>query len=109
MDTTADDLLAIGRGYADAFPDGDEPLHILARMTEELGEVAAEVAHLERHGAKVHKRGEPDVAHLAAEIEDLLHNVFALVRHYRAEDAVDASVARTLTRLREAGHLSSDR
>ncbi len=66
MDTTAEDLLTIARGYADAFPGGDEPLHVLARMTEELGEVAAEVAHLERHGTKVHKHGEPDVAQLAA-------------------------------------------
>ncbi|QPZ38878.1 hypothetical protein [Paramicrobacterium chengjingii] len=39
MRMTADELLCIVDGYARKFPDGDTPLRILARLTEELGEV----------------------------------------------------------------------
>lgn len=91
--STGEDFLTIADGYRHAFPDGDDPLRILARLTEELGEVASAVAHLERHGAKVRKHGEPSLTHLAREIEDLLHNTFALVRYYAAEQALDDSVS----------------
>lgn len=104
MKTTSDDLLQIAAGYARAFPDGDTPLRILARLTEELGEVASEIAHLEDHGAKTAKHGEADPARLASEIEDLLHNTFALIRHYGIGDLVDAEIAATARRHAAAGH-----
>ena len=103
MRTTADDLMRIADGYARAFPDGDTPLRILVRLTEELGEVASEVAHLEDHGAKSAKHGAADPARLAAEIEDLLHNTFALIRHYDLGDLVDAEVAATAARHAKRG------
>lgn len=106
MKTTADDLLRIADGYARAFPDGDSPLRILARLTEELGEVAAEIAHLEDHGAKISKHGPADPSRLASEIEDLLHNAFALVRHYGIGDLVDAEIAATTERLAQRGFVS---
>ncbi|WP_040167097.1 MazG nucleotide pyrophosphohydrolase domain-containing protein [Microbacterium gorillae] len=102
MRSTADDLIAIADGYGVLFPDGKDPLRIMLRLTEELGEVAAEVAHLESHGAKTAKHGAPDRARLAAEVEDVLHNVFALVRHYGIEDALDAEIVATLARHRAA-------
>ena len=105
--STGRDFLEIADGYRHAFPEGDGPFLILARLTEEVGEVASAVAHLERHGAKVAKHGEPSVVHLAEELEDLLHNAFALVRHYGAERALDDSVTMTLQALRTQGHLPS--
>ena len=62
--STGRDYLMIADGYANAFPAGNEPLRILARLTEELGEVATEVARLEGHGTKRIKHGEPDLAQL---------------------------------------------
>ncbi|MBA8794058.1 NTP pyrophosphatase (non-canonical NTP hydrolase) [Friedmanniella endophytica] len=107
MNSTGQDFLEIARGYRDTFPDGDRPLHILARLTEELGEVAEAVAHLERHGAKVAKHGEPSIDHLAEEIQDLIHNAFALVRYYSAEAALDDCVQRTLDAFRETDRLNT--
>ncbi len=51
-------------------------------MTEELGEVATEVALLERVGSKAAWQKEPDVARLAEEITHLLNNTFALANHF---------------------------
>ena len=83
------------------------PLTNLARLTEELGEVASEIAHLEDHGAKSAKHGDADPAGLASEIEDLLHNTFALIRHYDIGDLVDAEVAATARRHTCRGSASS--
>ena len=66
---------------------------VVLRMTEELGEVATEVALLERVGSKAAWRKErdmaaegegidPDVARLAEEITHLLNNTFALANHF---------------------------
>lgn len=104
--TTGADYLRIAQGYADRFPDGDTPLRILARLTEELGETASAVAHLERHGAKVAKHGEPALDDLAAEVEDLVQNAFALLRHYGAGSQFDDAVLATLSRLRAEGHVT---
>jgi NTP pyrophosphatase (non-canonical NTP hydrolase) len=52
-----------------------EPLSILARLTEEVGEVARVVNHL--HGDKPPKPGEP-VGDLAGELSDVLYSVFCL-------------------------------
>lgn len=92
-------LYEIADGYLRRHPEGNDPFRILARLTEELGEVANEVHHLERDGAKVAKHGEPDPAALADEIEDLLHTVMALVRHYELEDSLDGVIRATHQRV----------
>ena len=92
-------LSEIAAGYAAVFPNGDTPFAILARITEEAGEIAAEVNHLEGMGAKHAKHGEADPARLAAEIEDLLHNTVALARYYGIERAVEESIEVTHARL----------
>lgn len=51
-------------------------------MIEELGEVATEVALLERVGSKAAWQKEPDVARLAEETTHLLNNTFALANHF---------------------------
>lgn len=83
------------------FPDGNEPFQILSRLLEELGEIAAEVNHLERAGAKVVKRGEPEPTKLAYEMVDLLHNALALARHYAIESAIDQAAQRTCEELQQ--------
>ena len=55
---------------------------VVLGMTEELGEVATEVALLERVGSKAAWQKEPDVARLAEEITHLLNNTFALVNYF---------------------------
>lgn len=51
-------------------------------FTEELGEVATEVALLEQVGSKAQWQKEPDVEHLAEEMTHLLNNTFALANHF---------------------------
>ncbi len=105
MRSTGQDYAQIAEGYANAFPDGNDPLRIMLRLSEELGEVAEAVARLEGHGLKRLKHGEPDVSHLATEVEDLVHNAFALLRVYGAEAEFDSSVERTLADLHHDGRL----
>jgi len=51
-------------------------------ITEELGEVATEVALLEQVGSKSGWQKEPDVARLAEELTHLLNNALALANHF---------------------------
>ena len=88
--------------YNARFPDGNDPFRILSRLSEELGEIAAEVNHLERTGAKVVKRGIPEPKKLGYEIVDLLHNALALARYYEIESVVDQAVEETREDLRRA-------
>ncbi|MFC7623350.1 hypothetical protein [Microlunatus sp. GCM10028923] len=93
-------LYAIADRYAERFPEGNTPLGHLARLTEELGEIAVEVQRLEGAPAKLAKHGAGDVGALADEVEDLLHTVFGLLRHYGAETiferVVDREFAKTV-------------
>src|ERR1700712_4735282 len=81
-------LYDIVDGYNDRFPEGDTPFAIVTRLLEEAGEGATVVNHLERAGAKVAKRGVPDPAELASELEDLIHTALSLARFYGVEAAV---------------------
>ncbi|CAM3391800.1 hypothetical protein STSO111631_17280 [Stackebrandtia soli] len=101
-------LYEIADGYRATFDDGDSPFVILARLTEELGEIATAVNHLERKGAKVDKHGEPDPSALAEELEDLLHNTLALARHYGVEGALDAAIDATHARVAPRRPRSTD-
>lgn len=62
------------------------PLANLARLVEEVGELAREINH--RHGAKPKKPGEPD-ADLALEIADILFVLIALANEQEI-DLTDA-------------------
>jgi len=100
-------LYEVVDGYNVRFPEGNDPFRILVRLAEELGEIAAEVNHLERTGAKVLKHGEPDRNALGYEIEDLLHTALALARYYGVESAVDQAVRETHDRLASVGAITS--
>ena len=58
---------------------------IMLALTEELGEVATEVALLEQVGSKAEWQKEPDVARLAEEMTHLLNNAFALANHFHID------------------------
>lgn len=66
---------------------------IMLGITEELGEVAKEVALFEKVGNKVNWKRSADKDLLAEEIAQLLVNIFGLASHY------DISVDEALTRL----------
>lgn len=100
-------LYEVADGYSVRYPEGNEPFRILSRMTEELGEVAAEISHLERTGAKVLKRGEPDRKALGYEIEDLLHTALTLARWYGVEDAVDEAAQKAHAGLSAGGEITA--
>ncbi|GAB3752818.1 nucleoside triphosphate pyrophosphohydrolase family protein [Microlunatus parietis] len=93
-------VYAIADRYAARFPEGNTPLGYLARLTEELGEIAVEVQRLEGAPAKIAKHGDGEVAALADEVEDLLHTAFGLLRLYGAESiferVVDREFAKTI-------------
>jgi NTP pyrophosphatase (non-canonical NTP hydrolase) len=73
---------AVGEGMVRrkiAYRSGTE---IMLMMTEELGEVATEVALLEQIGSKALWQKDPSVARLAEELTHLLNNTFALANHF---------------------------
>lgn len=51
-------------------------------ITEELGEVATEVALLEQVGSKTQWQKDPSVERLAEEMTHLLNSIFALANHF---------------------------
>ena len=58
---------------------------VMLALTEELGEVATEVALLEQVGSKSQWQREPDAARLAEELTHLLNNAFALANHFQID------------------------
>jgi NTP pyrophosphatase (non-canonical NTP hydrolase) len=67
-------------------------VEIMLAVTEELGEVAKEVALFEQAGNKVNWKRSADKDLLAEEISQLLVNVISLATHYDIdiEDAMNA-------------------
>lgn len=68
-----------GEKMANPFKSGSE---ICLAITEEVGEVAQEVALLEKVGTKATWQKEPSKERLANEITQLLNCVVALANHY---------------------------
>lgn len=67
------------RALENPFRSGTE---VMLAMTEELGEVATEVALLERIGSKANWQKEPSRERLATEITHLLNCTFALANQF---------------------------
>ena len=61
------------------------PSEIMLAATEELGEVAQEVALLERVGTKMEWTKEPSVERLANEITNALNCLISLANHYEID------------------------
>lgn len=76
---------AVRRGVARLKTPYRSGTEIMLALTEELGEVATEVALLEQVGSKAEWRKEPDVKRLAEEMTHLLNNAFALANHFHID------------------------
>lgn len=66
---------------SDSNPFNSAP-EIMLAITEEVGEVAQEVALLERIGTKAGWQKEPSKERLSNEISDLINCIFTLANHY---------------------------
>ncbi|HEX3049339.1 MAG TPA: hypothetical protein VHP83_01700 [Aggregatilineaceae bacterium] len=88
-------LKRITAGLNKRFPDGNDPFQIMTRLLEECGELAREVNHFAGSGVKCEKYGEPDRAHLAKEIRQVLTCALQVAAYYGVEaelqDAIESA------------------
>lgn len=85
-------LYGICEGLNNRFPGNRDPFRILARLTEECGEIASQVHHFEGIGRKPEKHGSPDKTKLAKEIQDVMTAVLSFAVHYGVEDELKQSI-----------------
>lgn len=100
-----DKLYQLAKGYTNRFPNSNDPYQITARILEECGEVASEVNHFEKSGIKTQKHGEPSKQHLADEIKQAVNALIQLAVYYRAENELEASIDRSLEKMKKEGLL----
>lgn len=100
-----DKLYQLAKGYTNRFPNGNDPYQITARILEECGEVASEVNHFEKSSIKTQKHGEPSKQHLADEIKQAVNALIQLAVYYRAENELEASIDRSLEKMKKEGLL----
>lgn len=81
------------------FPDGNDIFQRVSRLAEETGELAQVVNHWEGTGIKRQKYGEPDVAHLAKEVQDVMRAAIGIARHYGIEKELEDSIRSAHRRL----------
>lgn len=84
------------------------PLSLLARLTEETGEVAREYNH--RFGAKKKKASEPPASHddpLAMELADVLFIVLCMANEQGVDLDVAFSAMMEKLRIRDAGRFTT--
>lgn len=70
------------RKMAEKFPEEENALDILARLTEECGEVAKEIRKIEGKGSKVRFELTGDKEKLADELVDVLNVIASIANHY---------------------------
>ena len=76
---------AVKRGVATFKTPYRSGTEVMLALTEELGEVATEVALLEQVGSKSQWQKEPSVTRLAEEMTHLLNNAFALANYFHID------------------------
>ena len=96
-------LYQITHGLIKRFPNGNNPFQMITRLTEECGELAAQVNHFENSGIKRQKMGEPDTMKLAKEIKDLLRCALTVAVHYGIEAELAASIEQSYARMQAEG------
>ncbi len=89
--TMLESLFAITHDLNRRFPDGNTPYQIMTRILEEGGELAQQVNHFENSGVKRQKHGEPEPAHMAKEVKDVIRAVLQVAIYYGIEAEVEAS------------------
>ncbi len=77
------------------------PFMIMTRLTEEMGEVAEQVNHLESVGIKNKKLGEPSKENLAKEAQDVIRVILQLVEKYEIKEEFEKSIDESLQKLEE--------
>ena len=98
-----DKLLPITKGLNRRFADGNEPFQIATRLLEECGELAKEVNHFEGRGVKREKYGEPNKAHLAKEVQDVMRAALQIALYYQIEDELQESIEQSYQRMKGEG------
>ncbi len=88
-------LLAITHDLNHRFPNGNTPYQIMTRLLEECGELAQQVNHFENSGVKRANHGEPDPAHMAKEIKDVIRCALQIAIYYGIEAEVEATFAQS--------------
>ncbi len=98
-------LYPITRGLIRSFPEWNDPFQMMTRLLEESGELAKEVNHFEGTGIKRQKYGEPDRAHLAKEVLDVIHCALQTAIYYGIEAELEAALESSYQRLKAEGLL----
>jgi NTP pyrophosphatase (non-canonical NTP hydrolase) len=96
-----EELNEISRLLDERFPDGNDIYQRVSRLAEETGELAQAVNHAEGMGIKREKYGEPDVAALAKEVQDVMRTALDIARHYGVTKELEQSIHENFTRLSE--------
>jgi len=95
----------VAQGFRHRFPRGNDPFQMMTRLLEECGELAQQVNHFEGSGVKREKHGEPDRAHLAKEIQQVVGAALQLAVHYGVEREVEEAFEWVYNRLLQEGHI----
>jgi NTP pyrophosphatase (non-canonical NTP hydrolase) len=95
----------VAHGFQHRFPRGDDPFQMMTRLLEECGELAQQVNHFEGSGVKREKHGDPDRAHLAKEIQQVVGAALQIAVHYGVEHEVEESFEWVYGRLLQEGHI----
>ena len=105
---TIEKLYAICEGLNNRFPGNRDPFRILARLTEECGEIASQVHQLEGIGRKPEKHGEPDKTKLAKEIQDVMTAVLSMAMQYGVEEELEKSIDKHYQMVIDEGLIKAD-
>lgn len=81
------------------FPNGKDIFQRVSRLAEETGELAQVVNHMEGTGIKRQKYGEPDIEHLAKEVQDVMRAAIGIAKHYGIEKELEQSIRSSHKRL----------
>jgi NTP pyrophosphatase (non-canonical NTP hydrolase) len=98
-----DKLLPITKGLNRRFASGNDPFQIATRLLEECGELAKEINHFEGQGIKREKYGEPNKAHLAKEVQDVLRSALQVALYYQIEAELETSIKEAYQRMKSEG------
>jgi len=86
---------------AEKFPEEEDALDILARLTEECGEVASEIRKMEKKGSKIYFNISTSKEKLADELVDVLNVIASIANLYglnldRESDRRNAHIKKVL-------------
>ena len=98
-----DKLLPITKGLNRRFASGNDPFQIATRLLEECGELAKEINHFEGQGLKREKYGEPNKAHLAKEVQDVMRSALQVALYYQIEAELETSIEQAYQRMKSEG------